>query len=222
MTIYLTYDNETQQDGLGAQALRIVGIFSLAKLFMFKYLHSPIIDVLEEFSHKLESESELNLLIERVNDFFSFPCEKPPKKVDKVIKVRNPGVKVLLRYRLRYLLSKEIVVLKVLLPFGVTDRWPMIYSCAIRYLRKVNRKQLVTRNIVVAHIRWGYGYFYSDQKYIRARHLPFTYFTDILKEISCRYYASSNFSIVVHTDVSPEDTVWKPAQKRVIENYLRD
>lgn len=221
MTLYITYDNETQQDGLGAQALRITGIYAIAKVFGIRYTHSPILKVIEEYSHKLDSHSDLQAMIEKTNKFFAFPDAAPPKGVPKIIKIRNPGVKQLLSYRLKYLLSKEEITLAVLLPFGVTDRWPILYTQAIRYLRKLNHTQLNSQDFVVAHVRWGYGYFYSDQNYIRPRHLPFSYFTDVLRQVSLRYFKSSSFKIVVHTDLSPKDTTWRPAQQQVMNNYRK-
>lgn len=60
------------QDGIGAQALRLLGLYSISKFFRISYFHSPIVDLIEEFSHGSKEESDLQQLIVRVNTFLTF------------------------------------------------------------------------------------------------------------------------------------------------------
>jgi hypothetical protein len=57
--MWITYDNQKLQDGLGAQTQRILSLYWIAKLHGWNYHHSPIIcqrdhissDVVEQFNH---------------------------------------------------------------------------------------------------------------------------------------------------------------------------
>ena len=43
--IYLTYDNLKLQDGIGAQTQRILSIYWITKIYGWKYIHTPILNV---------------------------------------------------------------------------------------------------------------------------------------------------------------------------------
>jgi len=67
MALYLTYDNQKLQDGIGAQALRILGIFSISQAFHIKYLHSPILKVVEDFTHVKNGKAMTVDLVSKMN-----------------------------------------------------------------------------------------------------------------------------------------------------------
>ena len=46
--LYITYDDTKIRDGFGAQGLRVVGIFSIARFFRLKYLHQGISEIGDE------------------------------------------------------------------------------------------------------------------------------------------------------------------------------
>ena len=217
MRLIIKYDNKCMQDGIGAQALRLLGLYSISKFFRISYFHSPIVDLIEEFSHGTKEESDLQQLIVRVNTFFNFPSIPGIPPNSKTIKVRQLGLKELLFFRIKSLFSKKTIVLDILLPFGITDRFPFLYKCGVRHLRNRHYHLLQKRHFVVAHIRRGYGYLYSDQRYIRPRNLPFSYFNDCIAHVSKKYFEDSEFRLIVHTDLSPNSLKWKPTQKRVLD-----
>lgn len=73
MPLLITYDNETMQDGLGSQALRILGVFSIAKVLNIGYQHSPIVSFVEEYAHHLNNDHDETDLLREVNQFFFIP-----------------------------------------------------------------------------------------------------------------------------------------------------
>jgi len=219
MKLVITYDNESMQDGIGSQALRILGLYSISKFFRISYLHSPIIEVIEEFSHKAESDSEIRKLVEEASAFFEFPSTPNISSDSKVIHVRQISLRKLFFFRMKSLFSKQQIIIKVLLPFGITDRFPFIYDAGVKFMRAKHKALIQKRNFVVAHMRFGYGYLYSDQRYIRPRNLPFSYFEDLIIFVSRKYFSDNEFRLIVHTDLSPESRKWKPVQKVVLDGF---
>ena len=218
MPIYLTYDNQTLQDGFGAQALRILGIYSIAKTFRFGYIHSPISKVIEEYSHNLQDLKEHELQISRVNDFFAFPSTSAVTSFNREFVYRNITRKILLKLIFLNFFSTKKFLVRILLPYGVIDKMPSIYKKGVEFIHKAHANLIQTNGYIVCHIRWGYGYLYSDQDYIRPRHLPFSYFEDA---VSLLYFKKnrSTLPIIVHTDLSRNDKYWTPAHPSVLENY---
>jgi len=68
--LFLTYDNQSLMDGVGAQLQRIVSVYGVAKLSKSKYLHSGLVDIdPQAFSNKTfqERQTEIN----QWNELFS-------------------------------------------------------------------------------------------------------------------------------------------------------
>ena len=221
MTLYITYDNESLQDGLGAQSLRITGVYAIAKFFGLRYLHSPIKAAIEDISHGRSNSSSNSGLINFFNTFFAFPSLWPTPHKSRIIFVRSLSARYLLISLLRYKFSSENVVLKVLLPMPVLDKFPVIYFLATRQIRKINQNTLKSHRslALVAHVRRGYDEKYANTKYATARHLPFSYFTDALKIASKQFHIAKNSGLVIHTDLVNKTTIWKPNQEGIMEGY---
>jgi len=219
MPLYLTYDNTSLQDGLGAQSLRIMGIFSLARFFGIRYLHSPIDAVIEEFSHGLNSTFSDNDLIQHVNEFFKFPSSKIKESRESVyLYERNISLRKLLVLKIKYMFTRRNIVIRVLLPFYILDKYPGLYRPSIKCLRRLNRHQLRSKPMIVAHVRWGYGWKYSDQEFIKTRRrlLPFEYYSDILEKMVQRFRIAAHYNLVIHTDLSNQNIEWMPLQKKIL------
>jgi len=216
MALVITYDNESLQDGLGSQALRILGIYSVAKLLGIHYQHTPIMAFEEEYSHGMKEENAESNLLDQVNDFFCFPSKTRKTQVEEVLRKREIGFLALLRLRLRFLFTKKTVLLRLLLPFNITDRIPWVYSAGIYYLRRRNQDALVPKDIYVVHVRRGYGYLTMNPAFFRPRHLPYDYYSAALGVIANRFFHDKQLKIIVHTDLSPIDIKWKPFQERQV------
>ena len=116
MALYLTYDNQAMQDGLGAQALRITGVYSIAKQFRVKYLHSPIEKAIEDIAHNLGGGVSLDALIGQVNSFFSFPSDELMDSEVTHIYTRTLSRKRLMQLILKSFLSQRNLVVHILIP----------------------------------------------------------------------------------------------------------
>jgi hypothetical protein len=81
MPLYLAYDNLALRDGFGAQVLRIMGIFALARKYKLRYLHREMIETIQEFSHGVSEQKELDDLLKNVNTFFLFLDSKSRHKI---------------------------------------------------------------------------------------------------------------------------------------------
>ena len=221
MTVYLTYDNESLQDGLGAQALRILGVFSIAKSLKLNYIHSPMKSTVEEFAHSSTNFEHSNTL-NRFNAFFTFPEQNLNRIVHKEYCVRNLSIKQLIKIILKYRFSRKIVLVKVLFPFGITDRFPSIYNAGAKYLRGERKKDLYSNNVstIVCHVRLGYGWMYGEQAHVKKRKfLSPTYFSELSAKIINLYYPSSEADILVHSDVAVKDVLWKPQTTETLDGY---
>lgn len=221
MPIFFAYDNTSLTDGFGAQVLRQVGIFSLAKFLGCSYLHSPIKETIEEFAHNVKSEEELDSLMEKVNDFFELPSDPAPLNFDKVLTFRDVGIRKLLVCLFRYRFSTQNVLIRILLPFGCTNRLPSMNKIAVRHIRKRNASRFSehTRNEIVVHVRLGYGQRTPVAENVPPRYLPLEYYVKVLRKVIDKNSNDSvSYKALIHTDLAPTETTWKPTAKRLEQN----
>lgn len=215
MPLYLAYNNAEQMDGFGAQLLRIMGIYSTARKLGCGYIHMPIQDVIEEFSHGINNEDELGHLVERVNEFFELPSDNPPPFFHKIFVTYNLSRKQLFKFFLRYQFSRKNVLVKITLPFGVVDNFPHWYKMAVDsiYSRKKQIFEQHIRNDTVVHLRLGYGQHHPIANTVSPRFLPINYYGDLLNAISSNVEEFKRQLIVVHTDSPISAKVWRPTKK---------
>lgn len=224
MALFLTYDNRTLQDGLGAQALRITGVYAVAKAFRLKYLHSPITNVIEDVGQTPEGELTQEVLISRFNNFFNFPSDREPKRGAKNLEVRTLSLRVLIKIIAKQLFSRNDLVLSVLLPQGILDRVPILYKISAKHLRKANHALLYSHHSYqfVVHVRRGYDEKYADLKYAKNRHLPFTYYSDILEALFTKKVIPRGAKGLIHTDLLNTPMTWVPKQTGIVEGFNKN
>lgn len=224
MALYLTYDDESMQDGLGAQALRITGIYALAKQFRLRYLHTPISNAIEDIAHNLGGGTSLATIISEVNSFFDFPTD-----VLKTSRVKHVYVRSLSRRRLATLIIQGVLypgslIVHILLPMGVLDKLPHAYGHASKFLRAKNRLMLddSSQFELLAHVRRGYDEKYANLKYARGRHLPFSYFSDSIAAACVTFNVPAASKIHIHTDLVNQTQTWKPSQEGIIDGFRQN
>ena len=221
MALYLTYDNDSLKDGFGAQILRIFGIYSLARFTRCKYMHTPICETIEEFAHDIKDEGELEKLKSEVNKFFELPSDNLPSKFDKVITIRSLGLKRFLSIYIRYKYSRKTILLRILLPYGCTEKFPSINRIAAATVRERNliRFKNHPKMEIVIHARLGYGQRTAVSSHVRPRHLPIAYYVNLINKVS-KYFSTENSQtkVIVHTDLASKSTTWKPTKKRLLQN----
>ena len=75
LRIALAYNADENDDGTGAQIQRILGIYAVCKKFGFNYVHMPIKNLLVFPLDSLDSPSEVEKYLHRVNDYFKLPSD---------------------------------------------------------------------------------------------------------------------------------------------------
>ena len=224
MAIFVTYDNQALQDGLGAQALRITGIYSIARAFGLNYFHTPIARVIEDVGQNPTTDKSQENLLEFFNNFFEFTTSRNPRSQPRNLYVRDISLRKLLKIILMYRFSARDTVVHILLPQGILDKFPSIYRLAARQLRASSTDLINSSNAkcLVAHVRRGYDEKYADLKYAKNRHLPFSYFSDILKYICTNNLVPAGSEIHIHTDLLNVPTKWTPKQDGIVEGYRKN
>lgn len=222
MSLYLTYDNTSLCDGYGAQLLRIFGIYSLATVTMTPYIHSPIVETIEEFAHQTHDQNELDYLTKKVNDFFALPGADLPINFDRVFAKRTMSLREFLKLYLRYhLFSRKKNLLKLVLPFDIINRVPSLSLIAVKQVKKRNFDTFKKHPKLdfVMHVRLGYGQKSKVSKMAPKRFLPSVYYANILTALSQKgAFEGQQDKLVVHTDVSEKRVVWEPTPKRLKQN----
>jgi hypothetical protein len=224
MAIFLTYDNQTLQDGLGAQALRITGIYAVSRAFRLKYLHQPITNVIEDVGQGSNGESDQETLIAKFNEFFNFPSAREPKSNANKTSIRDLNLRVLLKILLKQSFSRSDLVVSVLLPQGVINRLPFLYKISAKHLRKANHALLFSHHShqFVVHVRRGYDEKYADLKYAKNRHLPFSYYSDILEALFANKVIPSGARGLIHTDLLNTPMTWVPKQAGIVDGFNKN
>ena len=214
--LFLTYDNQAKQDGVGAQLQRIFGVYSICKRWGLGYIHTGLSGTVEELSHNIESAEKLDDLLSDVNSAFRFPSNQLPLKY-KEIQVHNLSLRYLIEIYLRTLISREVVLLKVCLPYGLIEKFPDWYEFAGKEFRNQKFESRGTsQNRVVIHIRHGYKPITGKNQASAPRFLPLEYYPLALREIFESQALSQDTEVIVHTDIPESDGKWQPYQEEKI------
>lgn len=214
MALYLSYDGEAQQDGVGAQIIRILGVYSISKAFRIGYIHTPIKNIIEEVSHNFSSNTSSTNFKNMVNEFFQI-SHFSPSRIDSYKIYKELTLWQLLKLVIVYKYSKSSVVVKIAFPFKITDRMPGIYKHAKNYFWAKHQDLLKVKPGVVVHIRFGYGFLYTEKIYMRNRHLPLSYFRDIIISLQDESLNANRSNVTIHTDLKHKNEIWKPSQPEV-------
>ena len=118
--IYLTYDININNDGLGAQYQRIVGIICISHYYNFIYVHTPI--------EKMEHTNNLN----DIENFFQISnnyLNINSINYDEIFEENNPTIDDLIKYD-----TKKNILVKIYLPYNICDANTDIYK---KYMPKL-------------------------------------------------------------------------------------
>jgi hypothetical protein len=202
--LMIQYDNVSFTDGLGAQAIRIVGIYSIARKYRLRYIHSQIIiDHPEEFmgpNYSLESfEAEL----ETIRELLTLPTYTIPKSKTNPLIVNWKTItrRKLFKLILKSIFSRRGIILKLQLPQGITDYIPDVLRIGAEEIRRnfASRDKFSPTQKVVVHIRSGQHTVKTPIFNSRPQLTPY-YYKQALKKVD-----SHGKRIVLHTDFFPED-----------------
>lgn len=209
-------------DGFGAQGIRIVGIYSIARFFRLGYLHTPIskISGVSELVGSTKNRQLYKKLLSELNEYISFPHDEFPTENPQFVSIHNLGFRQLFYYGLRALLCREVIILEICLPFGITDRISMVMQYGKKTwdeCKSLNFQSTSNHRTVVIHVRASE---HSPDK--KRPQLGPKYYERTLDNLSRRF--NGDFKLIVHTDFYSSDFSASHKSKRVktFEPFLRE
>ncbi|HTX39486.1 MAG TPA: hypothetical protein VME43_30920 [Bryobacteraceae bacterium] len=123
----LTYANDQQMDGAGAQLQRIYGIYAVSRFLRLPYFHSPVKKIGYQGLSALETNSSSPELELRYNDLFSIASDIELPRDPVIHYIRNPDQEMLERLQIAANTNGHFTLLRILYPYAVADRSPEIY-----------------------------------------------------------------------------------------------
>lgn len=227
LPLILSYNNESAIDGFGAQAIRLAGIYGIAKALHCNYLHCPVLQVpREELSRFPVSDHEYQRCLEMFNKVLLFKSANKAQDTRKVLlyKEKSIWLKKLAKYIFLSFISGKRVHLKLTLPQGITDKFPFILEnigpCLKENLLKFGEKE--TPNSTVVHIRAEH---HGPNK--RRPHLSPNYYKACLDNLIAENLIDRSQPLVIHTDFFSEDFTektleWRPSLFSEFFRELKD
>ena len=172
-TIALTYANDKEMDGAGAQLQRIYGIYAVSRFLGTLYIHTPVekigyhgLEALEKNAPTDGFESRFNQLLKMVSDV-ELPENAIIHEMDlvnaEVIKAKADG-------------NNEFHLFRIFLPYPICDNNPSVYKCVSKLSPFTNKKNKLFR--IAIHVRRG-ELFLIEQY----RMLPNSYYTSTVLQI---------------------------------------
>jgi hypothetical protein len=144
--LYLTYNINICEDGLGAQYQRIIGIIALANKYNCIYVHTPIINI-EHTNNIKEIENYFN-----INKYY---CNVNDIIYDEIITISDPY-----EYNINNYKSDKHILLKIFTPYNILDKNPEYYNYSMKFLQIIKSQsenfniEINTKKIAI-HIRRG-------------------------------------------------------------------
>jgi hypothetical protein len=189
--LFLTYDPDQIQDGIGAQTQRIWKINMISKKYKASYLHTPVVNINQEIvdiskTSRLESEKILKLYNER----YSISSDKF-SAIDLIKKYRYLSRRDLLINHILSIASRKYIILEIVDSFNIR-----FTQTSRRYKNKIQKNCNQTQEIAV-HVRNALP-IYGKKDW---RNLEFGYYLDLLHALETKLKSSGvNYRINIFTD----------------------
>jgi hypothetical protein len=214
--VFLTYAAKGSGDGLGAQAQRLLGIYSASRELNFGYLHTPILSIEVNPGDPHTTQGERIDYLRRVNDFFCLPSDTAhrPNRTFRLRSLSPRNLKLLkIVHRLANAFGLSVFVeLPSSLPWS--DKHPDTYNWG----SSIVKSRMPARNQdekfrIDLHIRRAVAPELGRDGKPYDRYVPTSWYEDILKVI-VEFLKSKDvpYMIRIHTDIPksrwkvPEDT----------------
>jgi len=149
----LTYANDKNTDGAGAQLQRIYGIYAISRLLKIPYVHSPLKRIGYQGLAALEINSSSAGLEERYNRVFEIPSDIELPEQRNVHDMAHADLALILELQSTARLSGEFTLVRILFPFPITDRLPATYRC-VKAISPFKRTESEVFRLAI-HVRRG-------------------------------------------------------------------
>ena len=214
--LILQYNNLGHMDGVGAQALRILGIYGVSNRFRFRYIHKGILacENKEELTGPIFSQKEYESVLKEVNDLLSLPSDRLPKSFFSItVDCTHLSRKNLFKYFLLSLVLRPLFIslfINVTLPFGVSNYMADPFSAATKRIRaKIPSSERNFRPQNVLHFRTVL-HSKDDSRPV----LSSTYYLDTLSNFA-QQKSKVLSPLTVHCDIYPDVLQNSPDNPRV-------
>lgn len=228
MCTCIAWEPEKSHDGIGAQVLRIIDSFSVAKFLNLGFVYKPIVHFERNPGDGLEESQKKEFLfqLEKVLDLNEYSClnihEKRSVKLSRFY-TSLLITKIYFGCRRRYNLVKkrnELIVISNL--DLITHKKPNIRSSFVSSRFK-KRENLVMGSPIQIHLHIRRGWITSQS--LNNRFVPTSWYLsilDTLQDLLDHYGVRAE--ITLHTDVTRQDEVWdisdisKGTRKYLVDN----
>lgn len=209
--VFLTYNNEQIQDGYFAQLQRIMAIRAIAKKYRFYYFHSEIINLTSTQLDTFQSEVEIQEYLKYINKKYSYKSDLNYSEIQKTIDLTAPTLSELILLRIKYMFSKNSVIVRITIPYKIIEKTPDSYKYSIDLLNKKSEFYKVDKKLIVIHARRGVAiqHIVPGERSVRA--LDDIYFLTKIKQIVLE--SKANLSLIILTDAPEHDLYYKPLDK---------
>ena len=214
--LYLTYKTGFN-DGFGAQYQRMIGIYSLCKEFELVYVHTPFENIEYQGVTALEKNKNDDNFIKRCNERTMY------QSID-ISKINNMITKECIQITKDVLLSlKKIsieqnvnILLKLQIPYLITDIWVDIYShCKGFYKPLIEKNKTFTIGI---HVRRGELFAVDSQ-----RLLPNSFYLNIVKIlIKILKELNVDYLIELYTEIPSGNIIVTPDHPGINKRIKQD
>jgi hypothetical protein len=201
--VCIRYDNVNFADGFGAQAIRLIGIFSIAQRYRLRYEHRDLrFDHPDELLGPHSSQENYLLLLKDILFLMKLPNTGSSYRKKKiVISMRTITRRVLIKLILKSLLSNSEIVINLQLPQGITDYHPEILELGAQVIRK-NLSTLrppQKADAIVIHVRTG-NHTVKTPRFNALPQLTPAYYNEALNMVQ-----TNEMKRIIHTDLFPID-----------------
>lgn len=209
--VFLTYNNEKLQDGVFAQIQRQLAIYSISKSLHFRFIYSPIIDLIVTQLDNFQNESEIKKFINKINNNFRLPSSSNFEDFDRVIDIEIPSVFYLFRVKFKYFTSNKKILVRITNPYKIMENYPISYKPSVEAFKKLKKINDLEGNFIVAHIRRGISLDHVSPGEGISRMLNEEYYLEVLNKISTE--TSSFLKLIILTDAPESDFLYEPINK---------
>ena len=212
MAIFFGYDNQSTQDGSGAQVQRIFAIYSLAKFIGVKYAHHEVIEVDFNPGDGINTHGEMRDHISKLNNFIRFLDEsKPVNPILKSISFRH-----IFKFRIFNMIffaykkvesamKKRDFLYLISNPYSLIERYPQAYANVKNIVPTSSARVFEEKISIQLHV----GRAKVSENHLSDRFTPDDWYLGILDTLISKITAAGKeYEILIHTDVSTEK-IWK-------------
>lgn len=190
MGICLAYDSSILKDGVGAQTLRQIGIFSLSKRLELGYEHVPIVSVDSNPGDGINGLEDMRRFLDELEEMTLLKCAARNCKTHSITfslgRIIESQFFLTLVFRFLTILSTLVginILIKIANPSRLLKVYKMSYDEFRNYLGE--RNMLVPLQIqdivrISVHIHWAMQVSIGKQ----SRYLELRYFEEVLQHLS--------------------------------------